>query len=416
MIKFLIKSLFSATAKDSAVLLFGAVLATIFGFVWITILTRNLNPGDFGLIITALSITLLLVDLFELGINPAVLNYVSSAPENMKDRYIKVSFLAKIFLSSFLSVAIFLLAPVISVVILKSEAITPYIRISALGVFLSILIGWGQFVFQAKKMFLLSSLQNVSINLFRFLIILGLLLAGIKNAQMIYLMMQISLILSVVLLFLTLNMSFLQAKINFNDLKTLFKFGLPVGLGFCLSAVYTKLDQIFIFNLGGEVEAGVYGLAFKVASIFLFAAAAFNSAIAPRFASIRRSDFLAYFKKTFLASLVLGVLAFFTVPLSSYFIPLVFGKSFYGAVLPFQILTIGMTIFLISSVMNTAILYQFKKTKFIFFVSAVSLLLVILFLNFLIPLYKSVGAALAVTLVYLVQLVIYSIYLLPKLK
>lgn len=396
----------SKTAKDSIVLLIGSAVATGLGFFLTVILTRSLTPATFGLFITALTFSQLVTDLFELGINPAVINFVSSSFGQEKAALLKTSFLAKLIIALLISSLVFLLAPWISTIIFKSETIIPFIKFSALGIFLLMLLNWGQTVFQAEKRFVLSTLVSGSVNFLRVLAVVGLIALGIFNSFNAYLVLQAVLILSLTLVFLKEGWMFLKTRNNITDYQKIARFGLPIGLGFSLAAIYSRLDQILLFNIAGEKEAGIYGLALRVMSALIFAAMALSTATTPRFASLHPQDFRTYFKKALLATSGLGVLSVGVIITAPIFFLLLFGSKFQEATVPFQILMIGAIFFIITSPFNNAILYKFKKPRFSFFVSIFSLVLIWFLLNFLIPLYKSSGAAAAVTIVYGLQLIL----------
>lgn len=396
----------SATAKDSLIMLFGAALSTVLGFFLIVILARGLSPVELGLIFTALIFTQLVSDMFELGVNSSTLNFISSAERGEKLVFLKTTFIVKLITVGVVGSGVFFLALPLSQVIFRSDAMVPFIQISSVGVALLMLIGWEQAVFQAEKRFILSMFLGSSINVLRLLVILGIILLGIFNPVNAYIALQIILPIAVIAFFLRIGRNFLQVSSSALIYRKIFGFGLPVGLGFALAAIYTKLDQIMIFNLLGGAEAGIYGLAFRVMSVFLFAAAALNAAVTPRFASLHPDQFPAYFKKTLVAALGLGFLSALAILVAPAFLPIIFGAKFYSSIVPFQILSVGAIFFILSSPFYTAILYKFKKTKYSLFLSLVSLALMWGLLSLLIPVYKTLGAAIAVTSVYGLQLII----------
>lgn len=396
----------SKTAKDSLIMLFGAAITTVLGFFVTVILARGLSPIELGLILTALTFTQLVSDMFELGINSAVLNFVSSSSEVERPVFLKFTFMAKLTIALLVGLGVLLLASPLSMFIFKSEEILPFVQISSIGVALLMLVGWEQSVFQAKKMFIHSSLLGVLINILRVLGILVILAVGIFNPINSYIVLQVVLVIGIVVFLFKIGKNFFRVKNTTGVFNKVFGFGLPVGFGFALAAIYTKLDQIIIFNLLGGAEAGIYGLAFRVMSVFLFAGGALNAAITPRFASLHPDQFSAYFKKTLLAAFGLGFLSALGILVAPIFLPIIFGAKFYSSILPFQILSIGAIFFILSSPFYTAILYKFKKTKYSLFISLASLLLIWGLLNLLIPVYKSLGAAIAVTLIYGFQFII----------
>ena len=140
---------FSSTAKDSYKMLLGNVISSLCGFLIITLLTRSISVDEVGLFITALTFTQLVTDLFELGINPASINFLSQGNKS----FLKSSFLLKSLVAISVSALIFLMAGPIANFVFKNESITAYIQISALGIFFLQLLNWAQTIFQTEKRF-----------------------------------------------------------------------------------------------------------------------------------------------------------------------------------------------------------------------------------------------------------------------
>jgi O-antigen/teichoic acid export membrane protein len=214
----------------------------------------------------------------------------------------------------------------------------------------------------------------------------------------------------VIYLFWKYGLGFLKQNISFKYFKDVLKFGLPVGVGFAIAAIYTRIDQILLFNILGKEEAGIYGFAYRIATVILFASFAFNSALNPRFASLSPDKFIAYFKKASLATGALALSCLVAIPLAPFVIPPLFGQNYAQAVLPFQILVLGSAFFVLYSPFNSAILYRYKKPYFSLIVSVISLVSLYLLLMYLIPVYKSVGTAMAISLIYFCQLIISVLY------
>lgn len=395
--------LFTSTAKDSYIMLAGTLVATFLGFLLTLILARNLEPLEFGLLITALTFTQLVLDGSELGVNPALINFIAKSGEGKEKVFLNATFALKLIAALSVSIAVFFFSLPISQLIFRNEAIAPYIQISSLGILFLAIAGWGQTFFQAKRRFFLAMISSVSVNFIRLLAVFIILTLGLFSGFNAYLIINLAVVATIIFIAITVNWSFLTLKVNLSKLKEVFVFGFPVGLSFSLAALYTRLDQIMVFNFLGEKEAGIYGLAFRVVSFLSFASASIGSVIAPRFVSLHPDDFMAYFKKTFLVVSGLAAASVLAIPLSSLFFPLLFGSKFEQSVPVFQILTIGIVFFTLGAPFNSAILYRFKKTKFSLIVAIISLIAIWTLLTIFIPLFETRGAALAVTIVYVFQ-------------
>lgn len=410
MFKSVINLFFTSTAKDTAVLLAGIGISTISGLFLIALLTRNLNAEDFGLIITAMVVSQLVADLFDMGINTSTVRFIASAEGHLKKTYTNINYSLKLLLSVFAALGILIFSTPISILVINNENMSQYLQLSSLGVFLMMIISWGQNVFRANNKFLPSAVASASINILRSTVVFTLIIFGISDAPSIYFSLQAVLIFAVVWIVKKYGEILLPGKSNFKYFKDVAVFALPVGLSFSIWAIYSKLDQILIMNLLGEKEAGIYGLAFRISGLMFLVSAAFASAISPRFASMETKEFINYFKKTVLAGFFLGLLSLFIIPFAPIIVPLFFGENYLASVIPFQILLTAMAIFIMSVPFSYAILYHFRKPNFALITSVFYLLLSWLLLNFLIPEFASVGAAFAILAVHLIQLLISSIY------
>ncbi len=396
----------SATVRDSSILLAGTVIATICGFFLTIFLSRGLSPAEFGLFITALTFAQLVTDLFELGINSAILNLLPGADLMQRGKILKAAFVLRIVTTCVVALAVFFGAPILSQLIFNSQQIVPFVALTALGIFLLSIASWMQTIFQAQGKFFQSMIINSGINVTRLLIVLALAGLGWLTALNAFFAMQMIVVVAVAYGLSHLKVSFLQATLSGAEYKKIITLGLPVGLSFAIAAVYTKLDQILIFNLVGDKEAGIYGLAFRVAAAFIFASAALGSALVPRFSSLAHIDFRDYFLKSLVAATGLALLTVCAIPLAPFIMPVIFGEKFVQSIQPFQVLTLGTAFFIVSSVFTSAIMYHYKKPAFSLITSIISLVSIWFLLQWLIPLYQSLGAAMAVTSVYGIQLVV----------
>lgn len=399
----------TATFKDSLVLLIGSFISTVFNILLTLILTNNLSTSEFGLIITALTFSQIVVDLFGLGIGTAVVNFIPGLDSTNKKIIIKTTLVLRVLTALLVSIFVYIFSKEISIIIFHNLSIITYIKMSSIGIFAMMILFWGQTLFQAEGRFLLASIIGNIGNVIRVFAVGILIILGIFNSSNVYLTLQIVTLVLVVYIFFKIGLSYLSVNEKKTDYLKILRFGLPAGIGFSIAAIYTKLDQILILNIAGESEAGLYGLAFRLVSILVLATASFNLAITPRFSSISRQDFKNYFKKTMLVAGVLSLLAVLGIVLIPLLLPVLFPK-YTQSILPLQILGIGTILFILSSPIFSALLYHFKKPNFSLIISSISLVLVWSLLELLIPIYKSIGAAIAVTLVYLFQLVTASFY------
>ncbi len=396
--------LLSKTAFDSGIVLSGAVVSTIFGFLITILLARNLNAASLGIVLTSLTFTQLLVDLSEFGIGASILNFIPR-DKDKKEVIIKTTFLIKFIVGALILSLVLVFTNTINDLMFKNTLITPFLRISAVGFFFLIFINWGQSILQAEKKFISSSILGAGVNLSRISVLLIIALLGFFSIFNIYWSIQLILLLVCVGMFCVIPFSFIKIKLKFSDFKRIFSFGAPIAVGFSLAALYTRVDQIFIFRFNGPVQASVYGLAFRVASVLLFVSSALGSATIPRFSSFSKAEFIPYFKKTVSASIYLSIISLIGIIMAPPILMFLFGDKFKDSVLPFQILSIGMLFFILVTPFYNAIIFFLRKPIYSIWNSFASLIIVTILLYMLIPKYQSAGAAIGVAALYLLQFI-----------
>ncbi len=419
MINFIKVLFFSNTAKDSIISFVGVFVSAVLGFFLTYLLSGNLTPSQFGIFVTALTFSLLMADLLDLGINSSVLNFTASADEEKKKIFIKSTLLIRITIITIVGIVLLFFGHQISLLIFSNENIIPLIQMSSLGIAFTMLVTWGQAVFQAEKNFLLSSILGSSVNLLRFGVVGLLIITGFFSYLNAYFFLQLIIFIPMLFVFLKLGLSFIREKTTLLHYKQILKFGIPVGLSYSVFSISSRLDQILVLKMLGENEAGFYGLAFRLASSLFFFAASFSSVITPRYISISPKDFLLYFKKTILVSVSVASLVALMIPIIPFIFPFLFKNTYGPSLQPLQILTIGMIFFILSIPFSYSILYRYKKPLFALILSVINLLILWFLLNYLIPVYGINGAASSITLGYFINLIVtfaYFAYLFRRYK
>ena len=400
----------SVTAKGTTFLLSGSIISNLVGFVVIALLTRNLSSESFGLFITAFTFSQLLADLFEFGINPATLTYTAAKSAKEKLDFLKTSFVLKSGAGLLLLGSIFFGAPLIADFAFQNDAILPYIRISAFGSFILLLLIWGQTLLNMENRFFSSSIINSSSNFFRLVAVGFLVFFHQLDPYLSFAFFQFSIIFSLILFLTIYGVAFLKGKFQTMIAKQLLVFGLPIGFSFSLGAIISRIDQLAVFTLVGSAESGVYGLAYRLVSVFILGISAFTSVISPRIASIDESEYDSYFKKTCQVILVMILGVLLSTVIAPLFIPLLFSEVYQSSIILFQILAVGVIFFMIQIPPNSEILFRKKKSGFLIPLSIVSLGVMYLLLQLLVPLYGSIGAAVSFVLLNLFQAVFYVCY------
>jgi O-antigen/teichoic acid export membrane protein len=182
-----------------------------------------------------------------------------------------------------------------------------------------------------------------------------------------------------------------------SDYRRLLIEAMPFGISGIAVKLYSYVDTLMIRAYHGTVAVGMYAVAYKMTYALQFLPLTFTAALYPAFASAWSEKKHDELTKTFLGSLRL--MAFFGFALSGALsalageiIPLIYGRTYLGAVVPFQILPwVLLPIFLdfpIGSLLNATHRAHLKTS------AMVGTMLVNVLLNAaLVPSMGAVGAA-----------------------
>jgi len=194
-----------------------------------------------------------------------------------------------------------------------------------------------------------------------------------------------------------------------NYLKEIFEYSLPlfvISLGF---TVATEVDTIMLGLLSNDLEVGDYGIAKQLIIKMPHISYALAMGTMPLFAKITAENLP---ERKLLFSRVLKLNALIFIPgsilmavLAPYYIPLLYGVEYMGAVLPIQILAVYVLIFTTSVFFNQFLDYQHRAKQ------RARNLMLSLFLNIglnylLIPEYGAIGAAISTSISYLPYLLL----------
>jgi lipopolysaccharide/colanic/teichoic acid biosynthesis glycosyltransferase/O-antigen/teichoic acid export membrane protein len=183
--------------------------------------------------------------------------------------------------------------------------------------------------------------------------------------------------------------------------RRIYVFGTRGQLGSLLSLLNLRFDFVFVAAIAGPAALGIYAVASKYAEVLRVVPIAANWVLYPRFA---RSDaVVATASSRWLIPRAGAVTGTFALPLAlaaGAVIPMLFGRTFEGAVLPAQILLIGLAAEGVSGVI-TAFLYGRGRPGLNSLAAGTGLIVTLVLDVILIPRLGSVGAAIASSSAYL---------------
>jgi len=194
-------------------------------------------------------------------------------------------------------------------------------------------------------------------------------------------------------------------------LKDEFAYGGIVFLAAAFDHLHLRVDQLFIKNMLGIPQLGVYSMAVNLSELMFLIPLSINTALTGRLYNSEEGDSgrmvtARTLKLTLYVCIILSIIG---IPLS-FAIPWIYGEGFRGAILPTMILLVGV---IFASIARVAAPYFFTsgRPKVHLRVTLLSLLLNCLLNWLLIPLWGIRGAAIASAISYF----FYGIYYLSVL-
>lgn len=248
-------------------------------------------------------------------------------------------------------------------------------------------------------------------NFLKSILILILWIFGNLNVFTFVLCQFIPFIVSILILYKNLGITY---NIGFNKqlLKSEFKFGIVIYLATLFIYLNYRMDQIFIKNMLGEQQLGIYSIAVSLAELLFLIPGSVGTAILGRLYNIKDNNKEKKYilsmtvKYTFYICLFIGILGIMMTPL----IPYVYGKEFASAKSSTIILFIGIIFASIGKVSSSY--FQSEGAPIIHMVITLITFLANLLLNALfIPKWGIDGAAAASTISYILYGLVYVVFL-----
>jgi O-antigen/teichoic acid export membrane protein len=219
-------------------------------------------------------------------------------------------------------------------------------------------------------------------------------------------------IFTVIGIIVLLRLDLLKMAFDIDYLKDALKFGIPL-IPHTIAGIFLSMsDRVFLSNMLGTYEVGIYSVAFQVSSIVLIVMSSINQAWAPNlYEKLNNNptdtDKVHLVKTTYkIMGIMLGVVVVF-IFFSSFIFDIFIDKSYHEA----KNISIYIAIaFLFQGFyfMFTNYIFYSKKTKILSYITLTSVLFVCIFNYMFIQFFGIVGSAYALILVWIVQFFIIS--------
>lgn len=410
--------------RGVGIVLVMGVLASMVAYATRVYLARKLDPAGYGLFYAVFTFVLFFLFFRDLGLDQALTKYISEFKALEKYNEIKTALFTAVsfqILSSLVFSAFFFL--------LSDWLAVHYFKEPAASLLLKIMVGYTIFSiafpflksfftgFQKFKIFAFVDVVKNSLILILLAIFFELGL-GVYAPVLAY--VGVGLLLLIVFfpwVLKTFNLFQHKASGMKEMTRTLFLFGIPVMMTDVGSKVISYIDTLLLTSFRPLNEVGIYNVALPSAMIFFFFASAIAAVAFPIFVELWAKKELQKFREgmkllhkytlVFFSPIILTFFVF-----ADFFILQFFGKQYAAAVLPFQVLLVGVLLFTEAQINHNIIAAIGKPktiTKIIFTAAVANTGLNLL----LIPFYGIVGAAAATLISYALAFLLSS-YLLAK--
>jgi O-antigen/teichoic acid export membrane protein len=375
-------------------------------FLLLPILTRFLSPYDYGLVATFQAMLAITVLIIGMGMTDAVVraHFDKKRIDFNFPQYISNAFFIIFVLFILLCTASFFLKDFISIR-LKFPSVW-ILLVPVVGIFITIpnilLKLW---VFQQQPM--AYSLFNLSRLVVEFsltcLLIIGFGLSWKGRIISVTITRLLFLILG--MYFITKS-GFLVYSINFDYIRQILRYSCPIFLHSLGVVVIGSIDRFFLNTMVNVSETGIYSASYSICSLILYFSASLNLAINPiiyrKLNNITEEEKKKIVKFTYIAFIFILIGVSLFVLIAPFFIKLMLGKKFLGAVRYVFWLSLGFGFHAMYNGVAKYIFYS-KKTFVLGIISLITVFLSILFDYNMVKLNGALGIAQATCFVFLLR-------------
>ena len=382
------------------------ILGLVVGYCLAIFITNKFGAFVFGQYVTALLIIEILSIISRLGIDTALVRYISKYVHNGASQLINKLYFKSIAIVTsaaiiFTLVLLFFSSDIADFMNLDEE----YLLIVSFSFIPLVLFHMNvQAIRGLKKMLSFSFLNNVAITLFTFIIMVILVSITSSEKLPVYAYVGSVFIMTFSSYFLWFyhktrleNSKVINSETELTT-KALFKVSIPLLMGQSMMLIMGKVDLFMLANITSSEQVGIYNIALKLSMLAYMGLMAVNSIAAPKFSEIHSSGDIEALKKIVQQST--KTIFWITVPVLILFLCFpksilsVFGEEFKLAAMALIILSISKMFSAISGSVGTFLQMVGKQNVFqnILILAA----LINICLNYiLIPKYGIDGAAFA---------------------
>lgn len=400
------KLLKSSLVKGSSIYTIAEIINKAIPFFLLPILTVYLTPSDYGIVSMFGVLIGFIVPFLSLNVHGAI-NRKYFDEINNYSQYISTALYILIVSSSIISLIVMIFSDIISNVTSIPEKYLVLVVVAAFGnSIIRIVLGlWRvrENPIQYGTFQILQTILNVTLTII-FVVGLGFGWLGRVNGQVI----AISVFTSIGLLII-IKREQLRFKWSQSYAKDILKFGVPLiphALGMFL---ITMTDRIFITNMVGISETGIYTVGFQIGMIVSVLQDSFNKAWMPYlYKNLKLNNINVKYK---LVKIIYGyfviilLIALFISAIAPLIVKTFIGSAFEGSIVYIVWISVGFAFQGMYKMVGGVIFYE-KKTHLLSIVTFTTALLNIFFNYTFIKLNGAVGAAQATSLAFFVSFIL----------
>lgn len=381
-------------AKNSLFLLSGQVTSIVFGFFYFVYMARYLGAEDLGILSFALSFTVILGLIGDLGLSSLMTREVSRN-QSLAPKYLGNILVIKLFLAILTFVVV---ASVINTLGYSEQTIKVVYIITLSNIatnFTQIFTS----IFQSFERF---EFQSLGVILNSILMMFGIFFGIEQNFDLIYFSF-VYLIVNVIIFaysFLVCLRKFAvpSLKIDWTFWKQIISESIPFWLNSVFVIIYFKIDMVMLSMMSGDAAVGWYSASYRLIDSLGFIPVVLMSTMYPVFSKFHVSsrDSLEFaFKKSFKFLTIIAIpIGIGTTILAERIILLVYGVQYSSSIAALQILIWASVLSFINYTPATYLTSTNRQRTLMIFTFLGAILNI--FLNFiLIPRFSYNGAAIA---------------------
>ncbi|MBI4039605.1 oligosaccharide flippase family protein [Candidatus Daviesbacteria bacterium] len=410
----LVKLLSSTTARHTFYTLTGNSANVLAVLIFTKIATSQLSISDYGTLAVCLALFTLFLDVFDLGLSTAVVRLTAANRGNQLGlvNLVASGGLLRILSGTLLFIFALVSARYFAAILLHDEAKSYLIVLAALG---AVALLWQNFIasiLQGLEQFLKNSLLAVALGSTRLLGLL-LLIFYLPSVSLFAAIFVLSPVVPAVIGMFLLPLFPLIGKVDISAIGSIVKFSRWMMLFGIFAAIGSRLDILMLSSTMSTYQAGVYGAAARLITVFILITTSFGTVLVPRFSRITVLELPALIKKTMPGVGVLIILMLISMILAPLVVPLFVT---YGQSIPiFQLLVLAYLPFVLS-LPAMAALYTLNAPQVMALVAFCQLVIVVFFNWLLIPPLAEIGVIISLGISHLMALVIAWTYIIIKIK